>query len=92
MATQTQITSAKSQRREILREIKVAMQAHQTNLRLDINDIEVLVGCIAKSTDEEVMRYLPEANLSISSLRECLLTLQVHWNIYEIKQRNLDGV
>jgi hypothetical protein len=74
-------------RSKTLREFRAAMERHQTNLRLDINHMEVIVGRIAKSTDEEVVRYLPDVNISISSLRECLLTLQVHWRIFEIKQR-----
>ncbi|MGA2538245.1 MAG: hypothetical protein ABSF53_19705 [Terracidiphilus sp.] len=74
------------QHNDIFRELKAAMEAHQTNLRLDINHMEVIVGCIAKSTDDEVMKYLPDVNESISSLRECLSTLQVHWRIFEIKR------
>ena len=90
MATQTHFAHKVSQQTEILRELRAAIQAHQTNLHLDINHLEVIVSCIAKSKDEEVMNYLSEANLSVSSLRECLSTLQVHWRIFEIKQGNLD--
>jgi hypothetical protein len=89
MAIQIQKTHEVSQQTEILRKLRAAMEAHQTNLRLDINHMEVLVGCIAKSTDDEVVKYLPDVNESISSLRECLSTLQVHWRIFEIKHGNL---
>jgi hypothetical protein len=65
------------------------MHAYQTNLRLDINHLEAIVGRIAKCTDEEVVKYLPDASESISSLRECLSTLVVHWRIFEIKQEAL---
>lgn len=88
MTTQTQMTYETSQQSEILRAFTSAMRTHQTNLRLDINQMEVIVGRIAKSNDEELVKYLPEANLSISSLRECLLTLQVHWRIFEISRED----
>jgi hypothetical protein len=90
MMTQTHMTYEVPRQSEILRELRTAMEAHQTNLRLDINHMEVIVGCIAKSTDEDVVKYLPEANESISSLRECLSTLNVHWRIFEIKQGSVD--
>jgi hypothetical protein len=90
MATQGHMTHEVPQQTNILRELGTAMHAHQTNLRLDINNLEVIVGCIAKSTDEEVVKYLPDANESISSLRECLSTLVVHWRIFEIKQASVD--
>jgi hypothetical protein len=86
MVTQTHITHDVTRQSEILRELRTAMEAHQTNLRLDINHMEVIVGCIAKSTDEDLVKYLPAANESISSLRECLSTLTVHWRIFEIKR------
>lgn len=88
MTTQTQMTYETSQQSEILRAFTSAMRTHQTNLRLDINQMEVIVGRIAKSNDEELVKYLPEANLSISSLRECLLTLQVLWRIFEISRED----
>src|ERR1700722_5677969 len=89
MATQTHISIAQSEQSEIFQEFMTAMERHQTNLRLDINQMEVIVGCIAKSTDEQVVQYLPDANLSISNLRECLLTLQVHWRIFKIKHGSI---
>jgi hypothetical protein len=52
MATQTQMTHEASQHSDVLREFVSATRAHQTNLRLDINHMEAIVGCIAKSTDE----------------------------------------
>jgi len=91
MATQTHLAHKVSQQTKILRELRAAMQSHQTNLRLDINHLEVIVGCIAKSEDVQVVNYLSEVNLSISSLRECLSTLNVHWRIFEIKQGELDN-
>jgi hypothetical protein len=61
MATQIHIAQAMSQQSKDLQEFMTAMQEHQTNLRLDINRMEVIVGCIAKSSDEEVVKYLPDA-------------------------------
>ena len=93
MATQNHMTREVPQQTEILRGLRAAMKAHQTNLRLDINRLEVIVGCIANSNNnEEVVKYLSEANLSISSLRECLSTLQAHWRSFEFRQVNLDDV
>jgi hypothetical protein len=59
------------------------MQSHQIDLRLSINHIETIVGCIAKSADAEVREHLPQSNLAISNLRECLSTLQIHWQMFD---------
>ena len=59
------------------------MQSHQLDLRLSINHIETIVGCIAKSADAEVTRYLPQSHLAISNLRECLSKLQIQWWMFE---------
>jgi hypothetical protein len=90
MATQIHIAQAMSQQSKNLQEFMTAMQAHQTNVRLDINRMEAIVGCIAKSSDEEVVKYLPDANQTISNLRECLSTLGAHRQIFELRQRSLD--
>jgi hypothetical protein len=86
MATLSNMTHTASQHREVFREFMSAMRIHQTNLRLDIN----LVGRIAKSTDEEVVKHLPETNLVISNLRECLLTFEEYRHVFEIAQRSFD--
>ena len=83
MATLTNMTHSASQQREVFREFMNAMRIHQTNLRLDINRVEAIVGCIAKSNDAEVREHLPQSNLAISNLRECLSTLQIHWQIFD---------
>jgi hypothetical protein len=88
METQAQITDAALKQCEVVREFLAAMQVHRTNLRLDINQMEAIVGCIAKSTDEEVVNYLPEANLAISNLRGCLSTFEAHRQMFEICQRS----
>lgn len=90
MATLSNMTHTASQHREVFREFMSAMRIHQTNLRLDINLVESLVERIAKSTDEEVVKHLPETNLVISNLRECLLTFEEHRHVFEIDQRSFD--
>jgi hypothetical protein len=59
------------------------MRSHQLDLRLSINHIESIVGCIAESADAEVMQQLPQFNLALSNLRECLSKLQVQWWMFE---------
>jgi hypothetical protein len=59
------------------------MQSHQVDLRLSINHIETIVGCIAKSTDSEVIQHLPQSNLAISNLRDCLSKLEIQWWMFE---------
>jgi len=90
MATLTNMTHSASQQREVFREFMNAMRIHQTNLRLDINRVEAIVGCIAKSTDEDVVKHLPETNLAISNLRERLLDFEAHRQMFEVGQRAVD--
>jgi hypothetical protein len=59
------------------------MQSHQIDLRLGINHIETIVGCIAKSTDLGVTQHVHQSNLAISNLRECLSKLQIQWRMFE---------
>ena len=91
MPTQRTMECAVSQQSELHRDLMTAIHAHFANLRYDINHIERIIGCIAKSSDEKVVEYLPEGNQSISSLREVLSTLQIHCEIFETKQAMLDG-
>jgi hypothetical protein len=92
MTTQTHMAHETSQQTEMLRELRAAMQAHRTYLRLDIDHMEVILRCIARSTDDEMAKYVLDFKESIASLRERLATLQAHWRIFEVKQRILDGV
>jgi hypothetical protein len=87
MATQSgtlrfPMTKTASQQNQALRKLRAAMLNHQTDLRININHIEAVVGCIAKSSDQEVTKHLPDANEAISNLRECLCTLREKWQIY----------
>jgi hypothetical protein len=84
MATLTNMTHEASQQREVFREFMNAMRIHQTDLRLDINHVEAIVGCIAKSSDDDVVKHLPDTNLAISNLRECLSTFEAHRLTFEI--------
>lgn len=88
MATQAQVSysaakQAVSEQSRVLRRFRTAMQSHQIDLRLSINHIETIVGCIAKSADAEVRDHLPQANHAISNLRECLSTLQIQWQMFD---------
>jgi hypothetical protein len=88
MATQVQVSRSRmaplvSQQSQALRRFGIAMQSHQLDLRLSINHIESIVGCIAKSADAEVIQHLPQSNLAISNLRECLSKLQIQWWMFE---------
>jgi hypothetical protein len=88
MATQAQVSYSPtrqpvSEQSRILDRFRAAMQSHQIDLRLSINHIETIVGCIAKSADPEVTEYLPQSNLAISNLRECLSTLQIQWQMFD---------
>jgi hypothetical protein len=88
MATQVQtsryrMTPLVSQQTQVLRRFGSAMRSHQLDLRLSINHIETIVGCIAKSADAEVIQHLPQSNLAISNLRECLSKLQIQWSMFE---------
>lgn len=91
MLTPTQMTHAASQQSEALGDFITAMHAHQIDLRLDINRVEYIVGCIAKSNAKEVVNHLPEVNLAISHLRECLSTFEAHRRMFEDRQRNFDA-
>ena len=88
MATQAEVSRSRmtlleSQQIQILSKFRTAMQSHQMDLRLNINYIETIVGCIAKSADSVVIQHLPQSNLAISNLRECLSNLQVQWWMFE---------
>jgi len=88
MATQAQVSYSRamqpaSEQSRVLGRFRNAMQSHEIDLRLSINHIETIVGCIAKSNDAEVREHLPQSNLAISNLRECLSTLQIHWQIFD---------
>jgi hypothetical protein len=88
MATQAQVSHSRtaqrvSERNRILKGFRTAMDSHQIDLRLSINHVEVIIGCIAKSDDVEVREHLPQSNLAISNLRECLSKLQVQWQMFE---------
>lgn len=88
MATQAEVSRSRmtllvSQQGQVLRRFRIAMQSHQVDLRLSINHIETIVGCIAKSADSEVKQHLPQSNLAISNLRECLSQLQIQWWMFE---------
>jgi hypothetical protein len=72
-----------SEQSRVLSRFRTAMQSHQIDLRLSINHIETIVGCIAKSADAEVREHLPQSNLAISNLRECLSTLQIQWQMFD---------
>ena len=72
-----------SEQSRVLSRFRTAMQSHQIDLRLSINHIETIVGCIAKSADAEVRDHLPQANHAISNLRECLSTLQIQWQMFD---------
>jgi hypothetical protein len=91
METQTDMTYAASQISDILQPFVSATRLHQTNLRLDINQMEAIVGCIAKSKDEEVVKYLPDANQAISNLRSCLSSLETDRQIFEFNQGRFGG-
>jgi hypothetical protein len=87
MAARAQVSYSRtvqqvSEQSRVLSRFKAAMQSHQIDLRLSINHIETIVGCIAKSADAEVRERLPQCNLAISNLRECLSTLQIHWHMF----------
>jgi hypothetical protein len=71
METKTDMTHVASQLSHVLQPFISATREHQIDLRLDINQMEAIVGCIAKSKDDEVVKYLPDANRAISSLRVC---------------------
>lgn len=79
----SRVTQLVSQQSQVARTFRTAMQSHQIDLRLGINHIETIVGCIAKSTDSEVTQHLPQSNLAISNLRECLSKLQIQWRTFE---------
>jgi len=88
MATQAQISYSRamqtgSEQSRVLSRFRTAMQSHQIDLRLSINQIETMVGCIAKSADAEVREHLPQSNLAISNLRECLSKLQIQWQMFD---------
>jgi len=88
MATQAQTSRPRmrpliSQQSRVLRRFETAMQSHQLDLRLSINHIETLIGCIAKSADAEVIQHLPQSNQAISNLRDCLSKLQIQWWMFE---------
>ena len=88
MATQAQVSYSRtmqpvSEQGRILSRFRTAMQSHQIDLRLSINHIETIVGSIAKSVDAEVREHLPQTNLAISNLRECLSTLQLQWQMFD---------
>jgi hypothetical protein len=88
MATQAQVFYSRTMQLEseesrVLSRFRNAMQSHQIDLRLSINHIETIVGCIAKSADVEVREHLPQSNLAISNLRECLATLQIQWQMFD---------
>ena len=59
------------------------MRSHEIQLRLNINLVETVVGCIAKSSDAEVRQHLPQSNLAISNLRERLSTLHIQWQMFD---------
>jgi hypothetical protein len=59
------------------------MQSHQIDLRLSINQMETIVGYFAKSADAEVKEHLPQSNIAILNLRECLSMLQIEWQIFD---------
>ena len=88
MATQAQVSYSRtmqsvSEQNRVLSRFRNAMQSHQIDLRLSINHIEAIVGCIAKSADADVKEHLPQSNLAISNLRECLSKLQAQWQIFD---------
>ena len=88
MATQVQVSysrtmQALSEQSRVLSGFRAAMHSHQIDLRLSINHIETIVGSIAKSADAEVREHLPQSNLAISNLRECLSTLQIQWQMFD---------
>jgi hypothetical protein len=88
MATQGQLSNGypaqqMSEPNRFLRRFRTAMESHQIDLRLSINHIETIVGCIAKSPDKQVTEHLPQCNLAISNLRECLSSLQVQWLMFD---------
>jgi hypothetical protein len=88
MATQAEVSRSRmtlleSQQIQILSKFRTAMQSHQIDLRLNINHIETVVGCIAKSADSVVIQHLPQSNLAISNLRECLSNLEIQWWMFE---------
>ena len=91
MQTQTDITHTMSQISDVIQPFISATRLHQTNLRLDINQMEAIVGCIAKSKDEEVVRYMPDANQAISNLRSCLSSLEADRQIFEFNQGRFRG-
>jgi hypothetical protein len=68
------------------------MDTHQLDLRLHINHIETMVGCIAKSTDEQVTNQLPEFNQLVSNLRHCLSAFQDQWWMFDYRQNNLNDI
>jgi hypothetical protein len=88
MATQVLVCYSRtmqpmSEQSRVLSRFRNAMQSHQIDLRLSINHIETIVGCIAKSANAEVREHFPQSNRAISNLRECLSTLQVQWQMFD---------
>ena len=88
MATQAEVSRSRmtlleSQQVQILSKFRTAMRSHQIDLRLNINQIETTVGCIAKTADSVVTQHLSQSNLAISNLRECLSNLQIQWRMFE---------
>jgi hypothetical protein len=89
MVAQTDTMHAASQKNDVLRDFMSVTRSHQFNLRIDINQLEVFVGCIAKSNDEIVVKFLPEANFAISNLRVCLSSLEADLHMFELASRAL---
>jgi hypothetical protein len=88
MATQAQVSQSRtmqhaSEQSRVLSRLRAAMQSHQIDLRLSINHTESIVRCIAKSDDAEVKGHLPQSNLAISTLRDCLSTLRIQWQMFD---------
>src|ERR1700722_19220393 len=79
--SRTMQTAAEQSR--VLSRFRSAMRSHQIYLRLSISHIEAAVGCIARSADPEVTEHVPQSNLAVSNLRECLSTLQVQWQMFD---------
>ena len=59
------------------------MQSHEVDLRLSINHVETIVGFIAKNPDSELKKHVPQFNLAIANLRECLSTIHVQWQMFD---------
>ena len=79
-----------SQRSRAHKRLRAAILNHQTDLRININYMETIVGDIAKSSDEKVTKHLSEANTAISNLRSCLSTIREKWQIFEIRLESID--